>query len=94
MTQIEMNYTAPKPLGSTFNEARDGKRLAEQAERVFNLMKDGQWRTLRQISAATGDPEASVSARLRGIDGWQGWKKDRRNVGNGLYEYRIYKAGT
>lgn len=30
-------------------------------------MADGKWRTLQEISEITGDPEASVSARLRDL---------------------------
>ena len=32
---------------------------------VANLMLDGEWRSLEDISLATGHPQASVSARLR-----------------------------
>jgi hypothetical protein len=53
--------------GATFDRKLDGKRLNEQTRRVFERMKDGTWRTLREIAAATGDPEASVSARLRDL---------------------------
>jgi len=36
-----------------------------QMHRIFNLMQDAKWRTLREISQATGDPPASISAQLR-----------------------------
>lgn len=51
--------------GETYVPEFDYARLNGQAKRVFDLMADGKWRTLREISEATGDPEASVSARLR-----------------------------
>jgi hypothetical protein len=64
MTDLE-----PLPLfefhGKTFERDRDGARLSAQALRVFKFMSDNRWHTLREISAATGDPEASCSARLR-----------------------------
>ena len=51
--------------GSTFDPERDTKRLNKQHVRVWLVMKDEQWHTLAGISAMTGDPEGSVSARLR-----------------------------
>ena len=51
--------------GSTYKPDRDSQRLNAQGLRVWKLMSDQGWRTLKEISAATGDPEASVSARLR-----------------------------
>ena len=36
-----------------------------QKGRVWKIVKDGKWHTLAEISAATGDPQPSVSARLR-----------------------------
>lgn len=55
-------------------------------------MRDGRWRTLREIAALTGAPEASVSARLR--DARKGkfgaWVVSKRRVGmGGLYAYRV-----
>lgn len=43
---------------------RRTKRIALK-ERIDRLMLDKQWRTLREISAAVGGLETSVSARLR-----------------------------
>jgi hypothetical protein len=83
----------PQPKGTTFEPKRDGARLNAQMARVLNLCTDGQWRTLKEISAATGDPEASVSARLRDLDNWKGWKKERKHLGNGLHTYRLVRAG-
>lgn len=37
----------------------------KQLERVELAMRDGKFRTLREIAAISGDPEASVSARIR-----------------------------
>lgn len=53
--------------GATYDATQDYARLNKQARRVFNAMSDGMWRTLRQIADTTGDPEASVSARLRDL---------------------------
>ncbi len=51
--------------GKTFDKKLDGKRLSNQRKRVFEVMRDGVWRTLRELADITVDPEASVSARLR-----------------------------
>ena len=86
MTQLQMQFK-----GTTFSASKDGKRLARQLESVKALLLDGQWRTLSQISEATGAPEASASARIRDCANKLGMKKERRRVpgGNGLHEYRL-----
>jgi len=90
-----MDWTPPAILGdrdgSTFDRARDGERLNGQAADVFNYMQHGQWRTLADIAAATGAPEASVSARLRDLkkEKFGGYKVERRYIANGLYQYRV-----
>lgn len=73
--------------GQTFDVDRDEGRLALQYLRVRNLMIDGAWRTLAKISEITGDPQASVSARLRQMRS-AGYKVDRRYVSRGIWEYR------
>ncbi len=84
--------------GRTFRYERDSERLTQQHLRVFSLMQDGLWRTLKEISLATKDPEASVSARLRDIrkprfQALHGkWIVERRYVERGLWEYRMVKA--
>jgi len=45
----------------------DVPRLSLQLARVFELVKDGRHRTLRQIADATGCLETSASARLRDL---------------------------
>ena len=80
--------------GITYEQKIDGVRLCAQASRVFRLMRDGQWRTLREIADATGDPEASISARLRDFrkERWGRFEVERRRRGEtpgGTYEYRL-----
>lgn len=77
--------------GETYDQARDGKRLDGQMADVFALMRDGQWRTLGEISGATGHPEASVSARLRDMrkPSLGGFTVDREHVRKGLWRYRL-----
>jgi len=83
----------PTPLGATFNQPRDGKRLAEQAQRVLNFVSDGAWHTLAEISKGTGTPEASASARLRDLRR-AGYTVIREHVENGLHRYRIVKSAA
>ena len=53
--------------GDEYDHERDSKRLSHQLDTEKNFMSDGQWHTLAEISAATGAPEFSVSARLRDL---------------------------
>ena len=86
MAQLQIDFD-----GKTFDRARDGGRLQAQFKRVRDLMLDGQWRTLEQLSEATGDPQASVSARLRDLrkPKFGAHTVLRRYVRKGLWEYRL-----
>lgn len=78
---------------------QDTKRLSAQHDRVLRIMRDGQWRTLAELSNATkrftlsADPEASVSARLRDFRkprfGAYTVERRRRQGHVGLWEYRM-----
>lgn len=80
--------------GADYVPKRDDFRLAGQVMRIFNCMRDGNWRTFEEIKRITGDPEASISAQLRhlrknrfgshGVD-----KRHRGPASNGLYEYKL-----
>ena len=80
--------------GSDYVPERDGQRLTIQFIRIFNLMKDGQARTLPEISSQTGDPPASVSAQLRHMrkPRFGGHQVLKDYLGNGLYSYRLVLA--
>ena len=71
---------------------KDTARLTGQIKRIYNLMKDRQWRTLGEIEAETGDPQASISAQLRHLRkkrfGGHDVDKNLRND-MGLWEYRL-----
>lgn len=77
--------------GADYVHDRDQARLQRQLERIAALMQDGEWRTLKEISAKTGDPEASVSAQLRHLrkPRFGAFLIDRVHVGGGLYSYRM-----
>lgn len=77
--------------GSDYDHDRDAPRLTAQMLRVYVLMADGNWRSLREIAAATGDPESSISAQLRHLRkprfGRHTVEKEYR--GDGLFVYRL-----
>ena len=77
--------------GQTYDAKRDRVRLNAQAQRVYNAMSDGEWKTLRGIAAVTGDPEASISARIRDLrkPKFGGYDIPRRCQMRGLWEYRM-----
>jgi hypothetical protein len=79
--------------GETFDPALDGARLTGQLARVYELMSDGAWRTLRDIARDAGGTEAAVSARLRDLRKarFGGHTVERRRVpgASGLWEYRV-----
>jgi hypothetical protein len=96
MMQLDLLSYAPPAIlgdrdGESFDRARDGKRLNAQAQAVYSYMQHGQWRTLADIAAATGHPEASVSARLRDLKKPHlgGFKIEKRYIASGLWQYRI-----
>lgn len=76
--------------GETFNYSRDYERLSAQAKRVAEVMISGEWKTLSEIRQETGDPEASISARLRDIRA-AGIEVEKEYVTRGLWRYRITK---
>lgn len=79
--------------GVTIDPARDKPRLFPQLQRVGDVMADGRWLTLEKIGEATGDPQASVSARLRDFrkPKFGGHEVERRYVSEGLHEYRLIR---
>ena len=77
--------------GPEYVAARDKPRLLNQSERIFRLMTDGVWRTLDEISKATGDPVASISAQLRHLrkPRFGSHTVERRSRRGALFEYRL-----
>jgi len=80
--------------GSDYDPALDQARLTGQLRRVYDVMADGQWRTLRELEVATGDPTTSISAQLRHLRkrrfGAHVVEKRRRGEAKrGLWEYRL-----
>lgn len=80
--------------GRTFSARLDHSRLSRQLVVVRELMLDGRWRTLAEISMAVGEPEASVSARLRDLrkekfGGYEVGRRRKGEAGRGVHEYRV-----
>jgi hypothetical protein len=85
----------PKFDGSTYVPRLDESRLKAQLVRVRELMRDGVWRSLSEISTLTDDPESSVSARLRDCRKIKHgmWTVERRRRSPGVFEYRFGGKG-
>jgi hypothetical protein len=83
--------------GATFEREFDASRLKGQIKRIYDLMIDGQWRTLSEIQSRTGDPAASISAQLRNLrkPRFGAFVIDKRSKGDrsrGLFEYRMRRG--
>lgn len=80
--------------GKTYEPPKDQIRLNRQLSVIFNFVKDGLWWTLAEIAANTGEPEASISARLRDLRkprfGSHTVERRRRTIGQ--FEYRLKVA--
>jgi hypothetical protein len=78
-------------FGPAFDEEKDENRLARQNVKIRQLMIDGNWRSLNEISNILNFPEASVSAQLRHLRkprfGAFLVRKRRRTVGT--WEYQV-----
>ena len=80
--------------GATYEPEHDQIRLGKQAQAVWDLISDGRWRTLREISVVTDYPEASISARLRDFrkTRFGEYEIERRRCCPccpGIHEYRV-----
>ncbi len=90
--QIQIDFTKTVPMhGSTFTEKFDGERLRGQLFEIWKFMKDGSWRTLKEIEIATGAPQSSASAQLRNLRkvNITVEKRPRGDRLHGLWEYRV-----
>lgn len=89
----------PRFDGPAYSPGDDDARLTEQHVRIRSLMLDGQWRSIRDIAAATGDPEASISAQLRHLRKLRfgAYIVEREPSGDrsrGLFRYRVLPPGS
>jgi hypothetical protein len=81
----------PRFAGSDYRPERDDRRLNEQYQKIFDLMKDGEWRSLEEISKATGSPPASASAQMRHArkPRFGNHTINKKYMGEGLYLYQL-----
>lgn len=85
----------PTFAGVTYDPALDKSRLETALGRVYALMNDGHWRTLKEIATACGISEAGASARLRDLrkpifkDMYPNDAVNRRRVAGGLWQYQV-----
>ena len=81
--------------GETYDPVKDRKRLTGQLLRVFEVMQDGRWRTLRELAYLAKASEASASARLRDLrkDKFGGFEVQRKRNDGGLFQYRLNLEG-
>ena len=80
--------------GSDIVPEVDQPRLSGQLLKLFNLMKDGKFRTLSEIQRLTGIGQASASAQLRNLrkdrfGGHTVLKQRRGDDNDGLFEYQL-----
>jgi hypothetical protein len=77
--------------GETYEPEKDHARLNQQLKDVYELMKDGRWRTINEICNELCHPQPSVSARLRDLrkEKFGGHTVDRERLKGGLYQYRV-----
>lgn len=88
--------TTPDFDGTTYDHDRDHDRLTSELATVRDRMLASAWLTLAQISAATGYPEASISARLRDLrkPKFGGFDVQRRHLGNGVWAYHVSRPSA
>lgn len=89
MSQAALDFSGPE-----YRPSLDRERLSGQHQRIKALLSDGKWRTLGAIEAATGDPQASISAQIRFLKRpeFGGFVVEKRRSGDrkrGLFEYRV-----
>jgi len=81
--------------GSDYKPELDEKRLTTQIQKIFNIMKDGEYRGLTAIKELlnTNAGEASVSAQLRNLRKTSGGSHEllKKRTGEPKNGYWIYK---
>jgi len=90
------DYLARARFEGPIETAEECARLEGQIKRIYDLIRDGRWRTLAEIEVAAGAPQASVSAQLRHLRKlrWGAHIIDKRRRGertSGLWEYRMVR---
>jgi hypothetical protein len=86
--------TAPEFDGPAYDPETDKNRLSNQLGKIYDLMRDHEWRTLDDIHNRTAEPVASISAQLRHLrkprfGSYRLEKRHRGDPAHGLFEYRV-----
>lgn len=70
---------------------RKDRRLRSQLVRVYESMLYRQWMTLKELAEETGDPEGSISARIRDLrkDRFGGFTVEQKPGSGGTHYYRL-----
>lgn len=68
--------------------AEDSTRLQGQSKRI-RANADGVWRSLKEWADLAGGAESGTSARLREVANQYGYVKEKKNLGGGVWLYRI-----
>ena len=89
--QIDFDFSKATFNGSDYTHSTDGLRLGNQLNKIFELMKDAEFRTLEQISLITNVPTPSVSAQLRHLRKQRFGSHiiNKKNFGGGLFMYQL-----
>lgn len=90
-SRLEHRPSPPIFDGATFDPEKDTIRLSGQLAEVYNLMRDGRYRTLAEIRNVVSGSEAGISARLRDLRKrkWGGFTVNRRRRTEGTFEYQL-----
>lgn len=81
--------------GETYDPLQDHQRLSNALGKTWNVMRDGNWRTLAETAELVGCSEAGVSARLRDLRKpkyrtmYPTDRVESRRFTDGLWKYRI-----
>ena len=77
--------------GADYDHKRDSARLTSQIETIFNLMRDGKFRSVAEIGRLTGYPENSIQAQLRNLRKarFGSHTLNRKHIKNGFNLYQI-----
>jgi len=82
--------------GEEYIPSQDQRRLAGQLKRIYEVMKDGKWRTIQEVAQITNYPANSIQAQLRHLrkERFGSYLVEKRRVTTtGLYEYRVGAKG-
>ena len=91
MTHNPYNHVGPHFDGRTYVAELDHTRLTTQLARVKDVLSDGKWYSLGQLSLLANGPEASIGARLRDLRKarFGGHTVDRKRSSRGYFLYRL-----